>query len=215
MSSVTASGLDFIRISGLSDYREIWEMQLRLHAEVLAGAPDMVIFTEHKPVITIGKAGGERHLLAVPERLKELGIDLVHTDRGGDITYHGPGQLVVYPIFDLRRRYLDVHRFLRDLEAVAIGVLRKFGVEGYRVEGRTGVWTEKGKIAAIGVHVKKWVTYHGMAFNVTDKALDGFRHIVPCGIADAGVTTLEQFVSGVKWETVVDAMTEKIKRWGV
>ncbi|MBM3329480.1 MAG: lipoyl(octanoyl) transferase LipB [Calditrichaeota bacterium] len=179
-----------------SDYRRVWGLQLKAHAEVLGGEPDTVIFTEHKPVVTIGKAGGEDHLLVSPERLRELGIDLVHTDRGGDVTYHGPGQLVIYPIFDLRRHYLDVHRFLRDLEEVAIRVLREYGIEGFRVPGRTGVWTAKGKIAAIGVHVKKWVTYHGMAFNVTDEVLRGFQQIVPCGIADGGVCSLEGW--GVK-----------------
>jgi len=152
-----------------------------------------VLFVEHSPVVTIGKAGGDDHLLTSPERLKELGIALVHTDRGGDITYHGPGQLVIYPIFDLRRRYLDVHRFLRDLEEVAIRVMAEYGVEGYRVAGRTGVWTAKGKIAAIGVHVKKWVTYHGMAFNVKREAVENFQHIIPCGIVDGGVACLEDW----------------------
>ncbi len=177
----------------MTDYRQIWGLQLKTHTEVLAGAPDTVIFTEHKPVVTIGKGGGDNNLLVSPERLRELGIDLVHTDRGGDITYHGPGQLVIYPIFDLKRHYLDVHRFLRDLEEVAIRVMAEYGVEGFRVAGRTGVWTEKGKIAAIGVHVKKWVTYHGMAFNVTRESLTGFQNIIPCGIVDGGVACLEDW----------------------
>ena len=192
-----------ISLPALTDYRQTWGLQLKTHAEVLAGGEDTVIFTEHKPVITIGKAGGDNHLLVSPERLQELRIDLVHTDRGGDITYHGPGQLVLYPIFDLRRYYLDVHRFLRDLEEVAIRVMAEYGVAGFRVPGRTGVWTEKGKIAAIGVHVKKWVTYHGMAFNVRREAVTNFSHIVPCGIADGGVASLEDFSVNVDLQTII------------
>lgn len=195
----------------LSDYRQIWGLQLKTHAEVLAGAPDTVIFTEHKPVVTIGKSGGDNNLLVTPERLAALGVDLVHTDRGGDITYHGPGQLVIYPIFDLKRHYLDVHRFLRDLEEVAIRVLAEYGVEGFRVAGRTGVWTEKGKIAAIGVHVKKWVTYHGMAFNVTKESLTGFQNIVPCGIVDGGVACLEDWGGDVNWDGLIEQFKTNLK----
>jgi len=186
-------------------------LQLKTHAEVLPGAPDTVIFTEHKPVVTIGKSGGDNNLLVTPERLAALGVDLVHTDRGGDITYHGPGQLVIYPIFDLKRHYLDVHRFLRDLEEVAIRVLAEYGVEGFRVAGRTGVWTEKGKIAAIGVHVKKWVTYHGMAFNVTKESLTGFQNIVPCGIVDGGVACLEDWGGDVNWDGLIEQFKTNLK----
>ncbi len=193
----------------LSDYRQTWGLQLKTHAEVLAGADDTVIFTEHKPVVTIGKAGGDNNLLVSPERLQALGIDLVHTDRGGDITYHGPGQLVIYPIFDLKRHYLDVHRFLRDLEEVAIRVLAGYGVSGFRVAGRTGVWTDKGKIAAIGVHVKKWVTYHGMAFNVNAESKVNFQHIIPCGISDAGVASLEDFSGKIELQTLVPQFEEQ------
>jgi lipoate-protein ligase B len=202
--------LRYISLPSLSDYREVWDLQLQTHAEVLAGTPDTVIFCEHKPVVTIGKAGGDNHLLTPPERLRELGIDLVHTDRGGDITYHGPGQLVIYPIFDLKWHYQDVHRFLRDLEEVAIRVMAEFGVEGFRVEGRTGVWTNKGKIAAIGVHVRKWVTYHGMAFNVTREAVENFRHIIPCGIADGGVTSLEDWGVVVELSNCIDLFRDKL-----
>jgi len=181
----------FLTITGLSDYGKVWDLQKRIYAEVLTGAPDTVIFTEHKPVITIGRTGGDLHLLASTERLRDLGIDLVHTDRGGDITYHGPGQLVVYPIFDIKRRGLDAHSFLRYLEEIAIRVCAEYGVEAYRIPGKTGVWTAKGKIAAIGVHIKKWISYHGISFNLTDQALAGFKHIVPCGIEGAGVCSLE------------------------
>lgn len=179
---------------------------------MLDGAPDTVILTEHKPVVTIGQAGGEEHLLTSPERLRELGIDLVRTDRGGDITYHGPGQLVIYPIFDLRRHYLDVHRFLRDLEEVAIRVLGEYGVEGYRVAGWTGVWTARGKIAAIGVHVKKWVTYHGMALNVTRETLGGFTNIIPCGIKDGGVVSLDEWGRKISIEDLMPALGEALSR---
>ena len=202
----------FLVAEGLSGYQEIWDYQLKLHSEVLAGEPDTVLFVEHKPIVTIGKAGGDDHLLTSPDRLRELGIDLVHTDRGGDITYHGPGKLVIYPIFDLRRRYLDVHRFLRDLEEVAIRVMAEYSVEGYRVAGRTGVWTEKGKIAAIGVHVKKWVTYHGMAFNVKREAVTNFQHIIPCGIVDGGVACLEDWGEVCATLEMADAFRVKIEK---
>lgn len=180
-----------IRIEGLSGYNDVWELQQQVHAEVLAGEDDTLILTEHQQVITIGRSGGDDHFLTDIEKLRRNGYDIMHTNRGGDITYHGPGQLIIYPIFDLNRHYLDVHRFLRDLEEVGIRVLEEFGVRGYRVAGRTGIWTDKGKIAAIGVHVKRWVTMHGMAFNVCG-GLEGFTHIIPCGISDAGVTSLEE-----------------------
>lgn len=206
-SCLRGDNLNILTLPGLTDYKQVWGLQLKNHAEVVAGGEETLIFTEHRPVVTIGKAGGDDHLLVSPDRLRELGVDLVRTDRGGDITYHGPGQLVIYPIFDLRRRYLDVHRFLRDLEEVAIRVLADYGVKGFRVVGRTGVWTDKGKIAAIGVHVKKWVTYHGMSFNVTRQSISGFQHIVPCGIADGGVACLEDWGEGV-------SVPEVAKQWG-
>lgn len=186
--------LRIIRLEGQTAYSEVWRLQQQVHTEVLLGGDDTLILTEHQPVITIGRAGGEDHFLTDPDQLKELGYDVEFTNRGGDITYHGPGQLVCYPIFDLNRHYRDVHRFLRELEEVGIRLLEGFNVDGYRVPGRTGVWTEKGKIAAIGVHIKKWITMHGIAFNVSG-GLEGFRHIIPCGIADEGVTSLEKLIS--------------------
>ena len=141
--------------------------------------------------------------------LEKQGYDIIRTSRGGDITYHGPGQLVCYPIFNLHRHYLDVHRFLRDLEEAGIQLLKEYGVTGYRVEGRTGIWTDKGKIAALGVHVKKWTTMHGMSFNVLGD-LNGFSHIVPCGIDDAGVTSLEE---KVKREESLSIVSEKMIRF--
>ena len=191
MSDDAESQFEIINLPGFTDYCEVWELQKKLNAQVNLGDVEKLIFTEHHPVITIGKSGGESNLITPRNELEQLGYQIVHTDRGGDITYHGPGQLVIYPIIDLKRHYLDLHRYLRDLEQVAITVLGGYNVESYRVKGRTGVWTEQGKVAAIGVHVKKWVTMHGMSFNVSGD-LDGFTHIIPCGIADADVTSLER-----------------------
>ncbi len=200
--------LNIIRIDGLSDYGEVWKLQERYHAEVLQGAIDVLILTKHEPVITIGRGGGEDHFLAARDEIAKNSVKIVYTNRGGDITYHGPGQLVLYPILNLKRHYQDVHRYLRDLEEVGIRFLGNYGVQGARVEGRTGVWTRRGKIAAIGVHVKKWVTMHGMAFNVCGE-LKGFEYIVPCGIADAGVSSLERELGEeVAIDGILDDMVE-------
>ena len=150
--------------------------------------PDLVWYLEHDPVVTWGSKGGPEHLREPPERIAARGIDLFPTDRGGDITFHGPGQLVGYPIVSLGEDR-DLHRYLRGLEEALIRALGEHGLRGERVEGRTGVWVGGGKIAAIGVRVSRWITSHGFALNV-DCDLGGFDLIVPCGIADAGVTSL-------------------------
>jgi len=150
---------------------------------------ESLLLLEHPHVVTLGRgADGANVLLDEATRAAE-GIGLHETGRGGDVTYHGPGQLVGYPILDLRPDRCDVHRYVRDLEEVLIRTARDFGVEAGRVSGRTGVWSGGRKLAAIGVRVSRWVTSHGFAFNVTTD-LSYFDHIVPCGIADAGVTSL-------------------------
>jgi lipoyl(octanoyl) transferase len=153
--------------------------------------PDQLLLLEHPHVITLGSGALAEHVLADTVRREELGITLAHTGRGGDVTYHGPGQLVGYPILDLNPDRRDVHRYLRDLEEVLIRLLAEYGIESGRVSGKTGVWTSGGKIAAIGVRVSSgWITSHGFALNVsTDLAY--FGTIVPCGIPDESVTSLE------------------------
>jgi lipoate-protein ligase B len=151
--------------------------------------PDIVLFLEHRPVITLGTRGRETFLLTPPDRLRELGIDFARASRGGDVTYHGPGQLVMYPILKLGEREPDAHGYLHNLEEIALRTCATFGVRAFRRPGLNGAWTEAGKIAAIGFRLKRWVTLHGMSFNVEDD-LAGFRHIVPCGLAGEPVTSL-------------------------
>lgn len=172
-------------------YGEALRIQRELVEKRKQGAiPDQFLLLEHPHVITLGRNGRLENLLASPAILERAGIEFFHTDRGGDITYHGPGQVVGYPILDLRDWRRDVVAYVRGLEEVIIQALARFGLHGERVAGRTGVWIEGRKIAAIGVHVSRWVTSHGFAFNVcTD--LSYFRYIVPCGLA-APVTSMRE-----------------------
>jgi len=143
--------------------------------------PDQLLIVEHPHVITMGRNGHTENLLASPEVLERAGIELHHCDRGGDVTYHGPGQIVGYPILDLREWKRDVGAYLRALEQVLIDTLDAFGIAAGRLQGATGVWVDGAKIAAMGVHISRWVTSHGFALNV-DPDLDYFRYIVPCGL---------------------------------
>ena len=154
---------------------------------------DVLLLLEHPPTITLGRNGQWRHLLVPVSVLAEKGVERWEVDRGGDITYHGPGQLVGYPILALEGEERDVHRFMRGMEETLLLTLRAFGVEAGRRERLTGVWTARGKIGAMGVHISRWITRHGFALNVTtDLALFGL--IIPCGIADAGVTSMREFL---------------------
>lgn len=175
---------------GRTVYREAWERQRTQVDRRLAGTvPDTLVLTEHEPVFTIGaRRGAEAHLLWTAQQLREQGVEVVRTNRGGDITYHGPGQVVGYPIIDLSAQR-DLHAFLRDLEEVLIRTLAAFGLVAGRREGKTGIWMKDRKIAAIGVAVKRWVSYHGFALNV-DPDLAAFSGIVPCGITDGSVTSM-------------------------
>lgn len=176
---------------GTTSYREALQRQLDLVQSVRTGAsPETLVFTEHRPVYTVGaRPGAIGHLLLDQTALAAAGIDLVQTNRGGDITYHGPGQLVGYPILHLDRRGKDLHAYLRALEGVLIRTLEHFGIEAQRREGYTGIWIGRKKIAAIGVAVKSWTSYHGFALNV-DLDLSPFANIVPCGITDGSVTSM-------------------------
>jgi len=154
---------------------------------------DLLVFVEHPHVLTLGVRGdgGRSHILAAPDLLAARGVDVHETGRGGDITYHGPGQIVGYPILDLKPDRCDVHRYVRDLEDVLIRTAADYGVDAHRIDGLTGVWVGDQKLAAIGVRIARWVTSHGFAFNVSTD-LDYFELIVPCGIADRGVTSLHR-----------------------
>ena len=181
-----------VRRLGLVPYGEALAMQRALVEERKAGrTPDLLLLLQHPPVITLGVRGdgGRSHVIATNDRLRELGIDVFETGRGGDVTYHGPGQIVGYPILDLKPDRQDVHRYVRDVEEVMIRVCADYGLAAGRVSGLTGTWIGNEKIGAIGIRISRWVTSHGFAFNVSTD-LDHFNLIVPCGIADRGVTSL-------------------------
>ncbi len=200
-----------IRRLGTVPYDEALEMQRALVEDRRAGrVPDLLLLLQHPHVITIGvRRDGRSHVIASPEELHARGVTIVETSRGGDVTYHGPGQLVAYPILDLRPDRCDVHRYVRDLEDVMIGTASDFGVQATRVAGLTGVWVGDEKVGAIGVRISRWITSHGVAFNVhTD--LSYFRLIVPCGIADRGVTSLERLLnSPVAMDEVEDRLARR------
>jgi lipoyl(octanoyl) transferase len=183
-----------VRRLGVIGYQDALTLQQQLVEDRKAGRiGDQLLLLEHPPVITLGvRSRNDRsHVLQTPEALAAQGIDLFETGRGGDVTYHGPGQLVGYPILDLKPERCDVHRYVRDLEEVLIRSVSTFGIDAGRIEGLTGIWVGSDKLAAIGVRISRWVTSHGFALNVSTN-LDHFRLIVPCGIADKGVTSMEQ-----------------------
>lgn len=193
---------------GRRDYREIWDLQKRLVTSRQAGAlGDVLLLVEHPPTYTLGRGGRPDHLLADPEELEEVGAVFIETDRGGDITFHGPGQLVGYPIVDLRAVGCDVHRYLRLLEQTLIRTLARFDIEARRDEGLTGVWHDTGKVAAIGVRVARWVTSHGFALNVSTD-LGYFNRIIPCGIVGRNVASMESILGKpVESASVSDALS--------
>ncbi len=183
-----------IRRLGTIDYSEALAMQRALVEERRAGhVPDLLLLLQHPPVITLGVKGdgGRSNVVATPERLSEMGINVSEAGRGGDVTYHGPGQIVGYPILDLKPDRCDVHRYVRDIEEVMIRTCADYGIEAGRIKGLTGTWVGAEKIGAIGIRISRWITSHGFAFNVTTN-LDHFGLIVPCGISDRGVTSIEK-----------------------
>jgi lipoyl(octanoyl) transferase len=183
-----------VRRLGVVGYAEGLELQKTLVARRAAGEiDDTLLLLQHPHVLTLGvKAGESRtHVLATPERLAELGVEIHETGRGGDVTYHGPGQIVGYPIISLKPDRCDVHQYVRDLEEVMIRVTGEYGFRAGRIQGLTGAWVVAEKIGAIGVRIQRWVTSHGFAYNVATD-LDFFRLIVPCGISDRGVTSLSR-----------------------
>lgn len=179
---------------GRLDYAPAYDRQRELHAQVEAGArPDTLVLVVHPPVLTLGANFHPENLLHPQEFYRAQGIDVTATDRGGDVTYHGDGQWVIYPIFDLRRHGKDLHRWLRDLEETMLLTLSRLGLQGRRFPPHTGAWINDRKVASIGVKVRRWVSFHGIALNVSPN-LDHFNLIVPCGIADYPMTSIEREV---------------------
>ena len=176
---------------GTRAYADVLELQRAVARARISGAisEDVLLLVEHPPVVTLGRSSKANHLLASPALLAARGVELFEVERGGDVTFHGPGQLVGYPIFDLKRHKLDLHWYLRQVEEALIRGVAPFGVVGERNVGYTGVWTQRRKLASIGVHARDWVTWHGFALNVTTD-LSYFDLMVPCGIADVQMTSV-------------------------
>jgi lipoate-protein ligase B len=171
---------------------------------------DLLMLVEHPPVVTLGRSSKDAHLLANPEQLKARGVEVFEVERGGDVTFHGPGQLVGYPIVDLKRHKEDLHWYLRQVEETLIRALASFGLTGGRVPKYTGVWVGNRKIASIGVHARDWVTWHGFALNVSTE-LSFFDLIVPCGIPEVQMTSIERELDAdVAMTTVVDRVTASL-----
>jgi lipoate-protein ligase B len=195
---------------GRVPYAEALELQRALARDRISGAipQDVLLLLEHPPVVTLGRSSKEKHLVASPEFLRTRGIEVHEVERGGDVTFHGPGQLVGYPIIDLKRHKLDLHWYLRQLEQSLIDMLAAYGIPAERNPGFTGVWTRSKKIASIGVHARDWVTWHGFALNVTTD-LSYFDLIVPCGIDGVVMTSISRELGAeqLSMKDVIDRMT--------
>ncbi len=201
-----------IDIPGLTDYEKIWHLQLHLHDLRIEGEiSDVLIFVEHQHVYTIGKAGSEQDLKVSKFFIEQFGAKIYQIDRGGKITYHGPGQIVGYPIFKLDELGMDVHTYLRKLEEVIILTLQDYGINAGRKSGFTGVWIKDEKIASIGIKVSRWVTMHGFALNVNTD-LKFFDLIFPCGLRDVKMTSMREILKrDIEIDEVKFALKEKFE----
>lgn len=198
---------------GILGYEEALQLQRQRVAQRKAGEiPDTLLLLEHPHVYTLGRNAKREHLLVSPEYLRSRGVEVYETNRGGDITYHGPGQLVGYPILDLTQHQRDISWYMRSLEEVFIGVAADFGVHAGRLPGAAGVWVGDKKLVAMGVHVSRWITSHGFGFNVSTD-LSYFDHIVPCGLHGKSVTSLEK-LSGhpVEMGEVIGRVVEQFRQ---
>jgi lipoyl(octanoyl) transferase len=208
---VTAAAACELRDLGRMRYADAFALQQAFVERRKRGAiPDQLLIVEHPHVITMGRNGHDENLLCAPDLLERAGIEFQRADRGGDVTYHGPGQIVGYPIFDLREWKRDVVAYVRGLEQVLIDALAEFGIAAGREAGATGVWTSEGKIAAIGVHIRRWVTSHGFALNV-ETDLSYFRYIVPCGLTKP-VTSMQALGCQADRDQVVAALARSFAR---
>jgi len=195
---------------GLKDYKETLQLQHQLveqkHRENL---PEILLLVEHNPVITLGRSSHPENILLDKAQLEQLKIQLHYIERGGDVTYHGPGQLVAYPIFDLNNYKQETHLFLRQLEEVIIKTVESYNLKAERIKGLTGVWVDGKKVASIGVAAKKWITFHGLALNVNTD-LKYFSYIHPCGMLDKKVTSIAELLKRkVDFREVKDKLVDK------
>lgn len=227
MNSTLNKKTKFIDL-GLVDYKQAWDYQTTLFQSILDVKTanrtnnsnlithNYLLFCEHPHVYTLGKSGDEQNLLLKKEDLHTIDATYYHINRGGDITYHGPGQLVVYPVIDLENFFTDIHKYMRLLEEAVIQTLQEFGIKSGRINGLTGVWLDyenekqARKICALGVKTSRWVTMHGLAFNVNAN-LNYFANIVPCGIADKAVTSMEkELIATQDFELVKTVLKKKL-----
>ncbi len=196
-----------IRQLGAIEYREAYELQKALLQERLRGRiADTLLLLEHPPTITVGKSGKLENILASPAELASAGVSLIFTDRGGDVTYHGPGQIVGYPILDLRERDRDAHRYVHNLEEVLIRTLADYGIRSGRDHNHAGVWVNDEEIAALGLSIRRWITMHGFALNVNTD-LKHFTLINPCGFANKTATSMARLI---RHELPIDKVTERL-----
>jgi lipoate-protein ligase B len=210
-TTATGAGPLVVRELGLVAYGDALALQRRLAEERIAGhIPDTLLLLEHPPVVTLGRGWKDTSLPLAPEALRRRGIEVHEIERGGDVTYHGPGQLVGYPIFDLQRHRPDLHWYLRRLEETLIVALSALGIPAERHPGKTGVWTRGRKIASIGIHVRQWVTWHGFALNVTTD-LTPFDLIVPCGIPDVVMTSVSKELADQGRRTEEERLNERVR----
>ena len=192
---------------GIIPYQEMLEVQRAAQRVLIEEAgPEKVILCQHPPTITLGTSFHEENLFTSRNRLQDLNVDVVRVERGGDITFHGPGQIIVYPIIDLRKRKTDIGWYMRGLEQCVLDVLQENHVEGHRSEKNPGVWVEGKKIASCGVKLSRWCTMHGIALNVLPKSLEGFTHMQPCGLPGVEMACLQQFVQEIDLELVISSL---------
>jgi len=211
MSSVVSSGACVVTDLGRMPYGAAFDLQRKLVDQRKRGEiPDQLLFVEHPHVVTMGRNAHEQNVLASPEMLERAGIALHESDRGGDVTYHGPGQIVGYPIMDLRDWKKDVREYVRAIEQAIVDTLSSFGIFSWPDDKEIGVWTEQGKIAAIGVHISRWVTSHGFALNL-DTDLNYFRYIVPCGLTKP-VTSMRALGCGASRSEVIPVLERNFGR---
>ena len=197
---------------GLVDFQKAWQFQRKLFTDLKTGScTSTLILCQHPPVITLGRLADKKNILASKQELKNKGIQIYEIERGGDVTYHGPGQFMAYPVFNLSDFKKDINWFLRQLEEVAIHFLSDFGIRAARYNGLTGVWVNRQKIASIGIVIKNWITFHGLSINIKKDDLNNFKLLRPCGM-DIEMTALETVLGrNIEIESLKRSLIQKFK----